>query len=89
MMEMTFQLADEVIHQLQQLPNPDRFVGEVIQHALQEKAFRRLSTLSPPSKWAKLVTRINEHPSGLNGYSSQLQRDMQEFRENLNIAQDA
>lgn len=35
-----------------------------------------------PSKWALLAERINNNPVHLAGYSEQLKKDMQEFREN-------
>ncbi len=87
-MEMTFRLSDEIIQQLRQLPNPDQFVGEVLKHALKDRSFRKESLPSRPSKWAKLVTRIDEHPRGFNGYAVQLQHDMQEFRENFALGQE-
>lgn len=35
-----------------------------------------------PSKWALLAERVNNDPVHLAGYSEQLKKDMQEFREN-------
>lgn len=88
-MEMTFQLSDEIIQQLRQLSNPDQFVGEVLKKALKDPSFHREPPTSQLSKWARLVKRIDEHPGGLDGYSAQLQHDMQEFRENVALGQDA
>ncbi len=35
-----------------------------------------------PSKWASLAERVANNPVHLAGYSEQLKKDMQEFREN-------
>ena len=87
-MEVTFRLSDEIIQQLLLIPNPDQFVGEAIKNALKELSFRRQTSTSQPSRWARLVRRIDEHPGGLEGYSAQLQRDMREFRENFALGQE-
>lgn len=87
-MEMTFRLSDEIIQQLRQLPNPDQFVGEVLKNALKDVSSLRGVSPSQPSKWAKLVKRIDEQPGGLNGYAAQLQHDMREFRENFALGQE-
>ena len=34
-----------------------------------------------PSKWALLAERVNNDPNHLAGYSEQLKKDIQEFRE--------
>jgi hypothetical protein len=87
-MEMTFRLSDELVLQLQQLPNPDNFVGEVLKNALKEFSPRKENLAAQPSKWAKLIQRIDRQPGGLTDYSAQLQRDMQEFRENVVFGQE-
>lgn len=87
-MEMTFRLSDEIVQRLRQLPNPDKFVGEVLKNALKEISPRGQVPTSRPSKWAKLVQRIDANPGELQGYSSQLQIDMREFRENFTLGRE-
>lgn len=87
-MEMTFRLPDEMSWQLQQLPNPEQFVREVLQNALNNRRQRSSAIPAQSSKWAKLVTRIHQEPGGLRGYSGQLQHDMQEFRDNFAFTQE-
>jgi len=41
-----------------------------------------------PSKWAKLVQRVQNDPVHLAGYAKTLQQDMQEFRENFEFKHD-
>ncbi len=88
-MEMTFRLPDEMSQQLRQLPNPEQFVREVLQNALNNRGQRSSVIPAQSSKWAKLVKRIHEEPGGLRGYSAQLQHDMQEFRDNFAFTQEA
>ena len=87
-MDMTFRLPDEMSQQLRQLPNPDQFVREVLQKALNSLERRSGASPSQSSKWAQLVQRIHEEPGGLRGYSAQLQHDMQEFRDNFAFTQE-
>ena len=87
-MEITLRLSDEVIHQLQQLPNPDEFVSEVLKKALSRTSDQKEPSSPRPSKWARIAKRIEEDPVHLAGYSKQLQEDMREFRENLALMQD-
>jgi hypothetical protein len=87
-MEMTFRLSDDIIQKLRKLPNPDQFVRDVLTNALRDASFRKKTSLSPSSKWAKIAKRINEHPIGLDGYAARLQQDMLEFRENCLLGQE-
>ncbi len=88
-MEMIFRLPDEMTRQLRQLPNPDQFVREALQNALNKRWQRSSVSPEQTSRWAKLVKRIHEEPGGLRGYSGQLQHDMQEFRDNFAFTQEA
>lgn len=88
-MDMTFRLPDEMSRQLQQLPNPEQFVRDVLQNALKNRDQRSGAIPAQSSKWAQLVQRIHEEPGGLRGYSAQLQHDMQEFRDNFAFSQEA
>ncbi len=85
---MTFRLSDEIVQKLRLLPNPEKFVAEVLKNALKGASFHGESQASQPSKWARLVERIDKNPGGLDGYTSQLQADMQEFRENFALGEE-
>ncbi|MDU9050069.1 MAG: hypothetical protein Q3M30_14580 [Candidatus Electrothrix sp. Rat3] len=84
-MEMTFRLSDEIVRQLRQLRNPDQFVGDALRKALQDASLRRRLSPTGKSQWAKIAKRIDQHPIGLKGYSSQLQEDMRAFRDNFSL----
>ncbi len=87
-MEITLRLSDEIIQKLHQLPNPDQFVGEILQCALRDTSSQKALSPSPLSKWARLVKRIDENPGDLKGYSARLRQDMREFRDNVAFIQD-
>ncbi len=84
-MEMTFRLSDEVARQLRQLRNPDQFVGDVLRKALKDASLRRKLAPTEKSQWAKIAERIDQHPIGLKGYSTQLQEDMRAFRKDFSL----
>ena len=87
-MEITLRLSDELIQQLQQLPNPDKFVSDVLKKALSNTSHQ--PTQQPPqiSKWARIAKRIEDDPIHLAGYSKHLKEDMREFRDNFALMQD-
>lgn len=88
-MEITLRLSDDLVQQLQQLPNPDKFVGDLL-----KKAFRPTTVPDngrPPSKlskWAHIAQRIEDDPVHLEGYAHQLKEDFRAFRDNFAFAQD-
>jgi hypothetical protein len=51
-------------------------------------AFLPNSKIPEPSKWAKIVKRVQNDPNHLAGYSQQLKKDMQDFRENFVFSND-
>ncbi len=87
-MEITFQLSDEIIQELRQIPNIDHFVGMVLKNALLDKSFCNHPNTTSLSKWGKIAQRIEDYPLGLDGYSTELKKDIHEFRENFSFGQD-
>ena len=87
-MQITLNLQDDVISQIQTLTNKDDFVNDAIKNALKNNP---LFTKKPTntSKWALLAERVNNSPNHLAGYSEQLKKDMREFRENCDFHHDA
>ena len=76
-MELTLILSDELVKRIQQLPNPNQFVSDVLTNALNKKFPPPASRLS---KWAKIAQRVQNDPVHLAGYSEQLKQDIREFR---------
>ena len=56
-MEITLTLSDELVEKIQQLPNPNQFIGEILTQALLNYVPQPTSHLS---KWAKIVQRVPE-----------------------------
>jgi hypothetical protein len=86
-MEMTLTLSDEIGKQIQNLPNPNEFVSQVVKDAL-KKLTNQQQKAGEPSKWAKIAQRIHTDPVHLAGYSQQLKKDLREFRENFEFLHD-
>ena len=75
-MQMSFDLAEDVVQQLRVMPNIDDFVNQVIKKALQKQT----AIEENPSKWALLAQEI-EQRNYFGGYSEKLKKDMLEVRE--------
>lgn len=79
-MQMSFDLADDVVKQLKTIPNLDSFVNRVITKALQNQITANVK----PTKWVLFAQEIQNNPSlNLDGYSEQLKKDTLEIRENF------
>jgi len=48
----------------------------------------RHAAAEKPSRWARLVQRIEEDPVHLDGYSRQLEKDSREFRDGFEFRHD-
>ena len=84
-MQVTLNLSDDVIQQLNLMPDKDNFVNKCLKTALQNQK----TMPEAPSKWSLLVKEIENNPAlQLNGYSGQLQKDMQEIRETFIFSSD-
>lgn len=87
-MQITLNLHDDIINQIQTLTNKDDFVNEAIKNALKNN-LALTKKLTNTSKWALLAERVDNNPTHLAGYSEQLKKDMREFRENCDFHHDA
>ena len=83
-MLVTLNLNDDIVKQIQELNNKEDFINEAIKKALNYKP-KLINISSTPSKWALLAEKVNNDPSHLAGYSIQLKKDMQDFRENCDF----
>jgi hypothetical protein len=82
--EITIILRDKIARQVARLPNPQEFVNQAVEHALRNQGS---SQTEAPSKWARLVERIESQP-GLGEYEKKFRRDMKEFRSNFRFKHD-
>ncbi len=83
MTQITVTLPDELARRLEVMPDPERFVVEVVQEALGGKQQKPRAT-----KWARLTERIDRDSPGLGDYTEQFKRDMQEVREGVEFGED-
>lgn len=89
-MKITIRFPDEVGKRILQLQDIDGFVSTAVTDALKNRAYHHSVPVpdSEPSKWAKIAQRVQNDPVHLEGYSSQLKRDMKESRENFEFIHD-
>lgn len=87
-MELTIHLPEDLEHRVRKLPDPESFVIDAIAKALRSLGRKETRAAKAPSRWARLVERIEADPVHLDGYSDQLKRDMREFRDNFAFPHD-
>lgn len=88
-MQITINIPDDIGKQIQKLPDIDAFISTIIKDALKNQEAQQYSPKINLSKWAKIVQRVEDDPVHLKGYSTQLQKDMKEFRENSGFNHDS
>ncbi len=76
-MEIMLTLSDELVKTLQQLPDAEKYVSEVLSRALNVSCPQ---TAPRRSKWAAIAQRVQNDPVHLAGYAEQLKQDIREFR---------
>ncbi len=81
-MQITLTFSDELLKQLLQYPDPEKFIQEAVKTAMQREK------PAAKSRWAKLAQRVRDNPISLGDYTEQAKRDGQEFRENFTFQDD-
>jgi hypothetical protein len=82
--ELTFRVRDRVAKEISRMPDPDEFVNQALETALQSQASKPTKGVS---KWARLVAEIESLP-GLGEYEETLRRDQEEFRSSFRFKHD-
>ena len=81
-MQLTIHLPDHLGRQVRDQRDPDGFVAAAIAKALRlPMETQRPTAAKMPSRWTKLVERIEASPAQLDGYGEAMKRDMREFRD--------
>ena len=86
-MELTIHLPEDLGRRVRKLRDPESFVTQAVTKALGGLG-RKEERAPVPSRWARLVERVEADPIHLDGYSEQLKRDMREFRDDFAFRHD-
>ena len=86
-MELTIHLPEDLGRRVRKLRDPESFVVQAVTRALGSLG-RKEAPATKPSRWARLVERVESDPVHLDGYSEQLKRDMREFRDDFAFQHD-
>ncbi len=86
-MELTIHLPEDLGRRVRKLRDPESFVVQAVTKALGGLG-RKEARASKPSRWARLVERVEADPIHLDGYSEQLKRDVREFRDDFTFRHD-
>ncbi len=82
--ELTFRVRDKVAEEISRMPDPEEFVNQALETALQSQASK---PIEGASKWARLVAEIESLPT-LGDYEKTLRRDQTEFRRSFRFKHD-
>ena len=82
--ELTFKVRDRIAEEISRLPDPEEFVNQALETALQSRVSKPVGSTS---KWARLVTEIESLP-GLGEYEETLRGDQREFRRSFRFKHD-
>lgn len=87
-MELTIHLPEDLGRRVSKLRDPESFIAVAVAKALGNLGRKEAQGAKAPSRWAKLVERVEADPIHLDEYSSQLKRDMREFRDGFTFQHD-
>lgn len=87
-MKLTISFPDDVAKKVCRLKNPDEFVRQAVEKALDQEPL----PLEPPnteeSRWARLVQRVERESTSLGGYYDQFKKDLAEVRRDFRFRHD-
>jgi hypothetical protein len=82
--ELTITFPDRIAEEISQLPDPQKFVIQAVEHALRSRAPQ---PGAGPSKWARLVARIESEP-GFGDPGEAFEQARKEFRRSFRFKHD-
>jgi ribosomal protein L16 Arg81 hydroxylase len=86
--KLTITFPDEIAKLVRRLPDPDKFVSQAVEKALNQEPIQSESTQAESSKWAKLAQRIERESTSLGDYYEQFKKDLAEFRRDFRFKHD-
>ncbi|HYO12527.1 MAG TPA: hypothetical protein VE685_04960 [Thermoanaerobaculia bacterium] len=89
-MKLTITFPDTVAKRVCRLPNPDEFVTQAVEKALEQEPEPTLveSSDAQESKWARLIREVEDGSMSLGESYEQFNRDRAEFRESFRFKHD-
>lgn len=87
-MKLTISFPDNVAKRVCRLRNPDEFVSQVVEKALDQEPWPVEASDAKEAKWARLVRRIESEPTSLGDYYGTFKKDLAEVREDFRFRHD-
>ena len=90
-MKLTISFPDDVAKKVCRLKNPDEFVRQAVEKALDQEPlpFEPSKTeKTEESRWARLVQRVERESTSLGGYYDQFKKDLAEVRMDFRFRHD-
>lgn len=87
-MKLTISFPDDVAKKVCRLKNPDEFVRQAVEKALDEERSSPELPKAEESRWARLVQRVEKESTSLGSYYDQFKKDLAEVRRDLRFRHD-
>jgi hypothetical protein len=88
MMKLTVSLPDNVATRVVRLKNPDDFVRQAVEKALEQERLPLEPATEEKSKWARIVEKIERESTSLGDYYDTFKKDLAEVRRDFNFRHD-
>jgi hypothetical protein len=87
-MKLTISFPDDVAKRVCRLKNPDEFVSQAVEKALDQDQEPCEPSDAQESKWARLIQRIERESTSLGDYYDQFKADLAEIRRDFRFRHD-
>ena len=85
-MKLTITFPDKVAKKVRRLPNPDEFVSQAVEKALEQDGVT--VEAQEKSRWARLVDEIADGSMSLGDQAAKFEQDRKDFREQFRFKHD-
>ena len=87
-MKLTISFPDDVAKKICRLKNPEEFVRQAVEKALDQARLPLEPLNAEESRWARLVQRVERESPSLGGYYDQFKKDLAEVRRDFRFRHD-
>lgn len=87
-MKLTISFPDNVAKRVCRLKNPDEFVRQAVEKALDQQQLPLGPTSGEKSRWARLVERVEKESTSLGDHYDKFKKDLAEVRRDFRFRHD-
>jgi hypothetical protein len=87
-MKLTVTFPDNIAKRVYRLKNPDEFVRQAVEKALDQEFLPSEPAADDKSRWARIVERIESESNSLGDYYDKFKQDLAEVRRDFRFRHD-